>query len=97
MAAQEVMAKSRVGIEGRVFAVDLLPMHPIPGVDFIQGDLGSPEVQQKLMRLLDHDDSSSISPLEVKPSIHVVLSDMAPSMTGEAWEEGRERDGYASS
>ncbi|RKP11801.1 ribosomal RNA large subunit methyltransferase E [Piptocephalis cylindrospora] len=65
---------------GRVLAVDLLPMQPIPGVDFIQGDLAALEVQQKLINLLGHSSSTAVA--DAKPSIHVVLSDMAPSMTG---------------
>ena len=32
------VAKKRVGELGRVFALDLLPMEPIPGVEFMQGD-----------------------------------------------------------
>ena len=32
------IAATRVGEKGRVFALDLLPMEPIRGVEFMQGD-----------------------------------------------------------
>ena len=32
------VAIKRVGDSGRVFALDLLDFHPIPGVEFLQGD-----------------------------------------------------------
>lgn len=36
--ARGVSAATRVGEKGRVFALDLLPMEPIRGVEFMQGD-----------------------------------------------------------
>ncbi len=52
-------------------AVDLLPMPPIDGVSFIQGDFGEPEtVARALARLGGAAD--------------LVLSDMAPNATGHA-------------
>jgi len=55
---------------GRVVALDILPMDVIPGVDFIQGDFSSDDVLQQLVALLGTD----------RPQL--VLSDMAPNMTG---------------
>jgi 23S rRNA (uridine2552-2'-O)-methyltransferase len=55
---------------GRAVAVDLLPMEPIPGVEFMLGDVSTPAVQKVL---------------EGKVRSHgaeLVLSDMAPSLTG---------------
>ena len=37
------LAARLVGPAGRVVAVDLLPMEPIPGVDFLEGDFTAPE------------------------------------------------------
>ncbi len=54
---------------GRVIAVDLLPMDPIPGVDFIQGDFADPAV-------LD------LVKVRLAGGADLVISDMAPNMTG---------------
>ena len=64
------LAARLVGSSGRVIAVDLLPMEPIPGVDFLQGDFTAPETLQGLRNL--------IGP---KP-IDLVMSDMAPNISG---------------
>lgn len=58
------------GIEGRIIALDLLPMEPIPDVDFIQGDIR---------------DDSTLRRLEEKLAgarVDLVLSDMAPNLSG---------------
>jgi 23S rRNA (uridine2552-2'-O)-methyltransferase len=65
----QVAARS-VGAKGRVVALDLLPMEPIPGVDFIQGDFHDELVVERLLALLDGR----------QPDL--VLSDMAPNVTG---------------
>jgi len=59
-----------VGHEGRVHAVDLLPMDGIAGVDFIQGDFTEESVFEELMALIDN-----------RP-VDLVISDMAPNLTG---------------
>lgn len=64
------VAAKRVGESGRVFALDLLEMEPIHGVSFIQGDFREDEVLQQLEKLLDG------------RAVGVVLSDMAPNMSG---------------
>jgi len=58
------------GSRVRVVAVDILPMDPIPGVEFIQGSLLSPETYQALKVLLGG------SPVDV------VISDMCSNITG---------------
>ncbi|MFU8876577.1 MAG: RlmE family RNA methyltransferase [Wenzhouxiangellaceae bacterium] len=63
------VAVERVGPRGRVVALDLLPIDPIDGVDFIQGDFREPEVLQRLEELVDD-------------KIGLVLSDMAPNLSG---------------
>lgn len=59
-----------VGKEGKVFAVDRLAMKPIMGVDFIQGDFTQKEVVELLSKSLHG------------KKIDVVLSDMAPNLSG---------------
>ncbi len=60
----------QIGRKGRVIALDILPMLPIAGVDFIQGDFNDEAVLETLLRVIDD-----------KP-VHWVLSDMAPNMSG---------------
>lgn len=62
-------AASRVGKRGRVVAVDLLPMRPISGVRFVQGDFAEAQVLN-LVRS------------ELGGEADLVISDMAPNMTG---------------
>jgi 23S rRNA (uridine2552-2'-O)-methyltransferase len=61
-----------VGDSGQVFALDILDMEPVPGVDYLQGDFREPEVLARLRALLGE------APLDV------VLSDMAPNLSGTA-------------
>jgi 23S rRNA (uridine2552-2'-O)-methyltransferase len=49
-----------------------LPMDPLPGVTVLQGDFREPEALEQLVRTFDGD------------ALHLVLSDMAPNMTGMA-------------
>lgn len=55
---------------GRMIALDLLPMEPIPGVEIIQGDFSEEPVMQGLLTELG----------ETKADW--VISDMAPNMSG---------------
>jgi 23S rRNA (uridine2552-2'-O)-methyltransferase len=64
------LAAKLVGPSGRVVAVDLLPMDPIPGVDFLEGDFTAPATLEALRRL--------IGPVRVD----LVMSDMAPNISG---------------
>src|SRR5688572_17728722 len=59
-----------VGREGRVFALDILPMDPLPDVTFIQGDFQEDSVFQALL--------SAMGTLKAD----LVISDMAPNMSG---------------
>lgn len=63
-------AAQRVGAGGRVIALDILPLDPIPGVDVLQGDFTEAAVLQELEDRLGH-----------RP-VNLVISDMAPNMTG---------------
>lgn len=61
---------TQIGNKGRVIACDILPMDPIVGVDFLQGDFRDGLVLKALMERVGDD------------KIQVVMSDMAPNMTG---------------
>ena len=60
----------QIGNKGRVIACDILPMDLIVGVDFIQGDFRNPLVLKSLMEIIG------------KKKVQVVLSDMAPNISG---------------
>ena len=64
------VAVKRVGDGGLVFALDLLEMEPIHGVDFIQGDFREDDVLAKLKEKLKG------------RQVGLVMSDMAPNMSG---------------
>lgn len=64
------IARQIVGAEGRVVALDILPMEPIAGVEFIQGDFREQEPLDQLRELLDGD------------PVDLVISDMAPNVSG---------------
>lgn len=66
------VAAERVGDTGVVIASDILPMNPIAGVDFVQGDFTEDEVFEALLELLGDRRAD------------VVISDMAPNMSGMA-------------
>jgi 23S rRNA (uridine2552-2'-O)-methyltransferase len=66
------VAAARVGRGGKVIALDLLPLVPMAGVDFIQGDFR----EQAVLRQLEES-------LQGKP-VGLVISDMAPNISGVA-------------
>jgi 23S rRNA (uridine2552-2'-O)-methyltransferase len=59
------------GKSGQVIASDILPIEEINGVNFIQGDFTEQSVYDELMNLIKGS------------SIDIVLSDMAPNMSGQ--------------
>lgn len=61
-------------LNGRIIGLDMLPMEPIEGVVFIQGDFREPEVLQKLEQAL----ATEKEPIKVD----LVISDMAPNLSG---------------
>lgn len=61
-----------VGAQGRVIGLDLLEMEPLPDVEFIQGDFTEDEPLAELERALQG------------RKVDLVLSDMAPNMSGMA-------------
>jgi 23S rRNA (uridine2552-2'-O)-methyltransferase len=66
------LVQRRLDDTGRVFALDILPMQGIGGVDFIEGDFREAAVLAELEKRL-----------EGHP-VDLVLSDMAPNMSGVA-------------
>lgn len=62
-------------LDGHLLALDLLPMEPIEGVTFIQGDFCDEAVLARLEEALRRLDGSS------RP-VDVVVSDMAPNLSG---------------
>ena len=64
------LAVERVGKQGRVYALDILPMDAIAQVEFIQGDFREDSVMQNLLNKMG--DSGA----------DLVLSDMAPNISG---------------
>ncbi len=63
-------ARRRLGRSGTVIASDILPMEPLEGVQFVQGDFREREVFDRIASLLP------------AHRVDLVLSDMAPSMSG---------------
>ena len=66
------LVRQRLGDSGKVFALDILPMQGIAGVDFLQGDFREESVVRELEARLDGQ------------RLDLVLSDMAPNMSGVA-------------
>ncbi len=60
----------KVGMSGVVVASDILPMEPVAGVTFVQGDFREDAVFEQLGALLP------------AGSVDLVLSDMAPNISG---------------
>lgn len=63
------VAAEKVGDAGRVVALDILPMDPLPGVEVLQGDFREQEVLDQLEA-------------RVGEKVDLVLSDMAPNLSG---------------
>lgn len=57
-------------LHGQILALDILPMEPIEGVTFVQGDFRDPEPAAELEKLL------------AGRKADVVVSDMAPNLSG---------------
>ncbi|MDD4928040.1 MAG: 23S rRNA (uridine(2552)-2'-O)-methyltransferase RlmE [Gallionella sp.] len=64
------VAANKIGAGGKIIALDLLPLKPLRGVEFIQGDFRDEEVLKKLESSLDG------------KQVGLVISDMAPNFSG---------------
>lgn len=60
----------KMGSQGKIFALDILEMDPLPDVDFIQGDFREETVLNQLLDKIG------------ERKADLVLSDMAPNMSG---------------
>ncbi|MEJ2800475.1 RlmE family RNA methyltransferase [Comamonadaceae bacterium PP-2] len=69
-------------LDGAIIGVDLLPMEPVEGVDFIQGDFREPEVLQKLEQIVAEKLVESGARGKPKAKVDLVVSDMAPNLSG---------------
>lgn len=63
-------ARDKLGSGGRLLAMDILPMEPLDGVEFIQGDFTEDKVLDELLAAL------------AGQTVDLVISDMAPNITG---------------
>ncbi|CAM5435719.1 RlmE family RNA methyltransferase [Eoetvoesiella caeni] len=68
--ARERMLGAGGIIDGRVIALDLLPMEAVAGVEFIQGDFREDAVLEQLQQLVGNQ------------KVDLVISDMAPNLSG---------------
>ena len=57
-------------VDGRIIALDILPMEPVAGVEFIQGDFREDEVLKQLEEMVG------------SRAVDLVISDMAPNLSG---------------
>ena len=64
------VATKLVGHKGCIVAVDILPMDPVAGVSFIQGDFTEEKILNQLLGEIGN-----------RP-VDLVISDMAPNLTG---------------
>lgn len=64
------LAAKLIKPNGQIIAMDLLPMQPIDGVDFILGDFSDETVYHELLARINH------------KKVDWVISDMAPNMSG---------------
>lgn len=64
------VAAKLVGERGRLIALDILPMDPLPGVSIIQGDFREEAVMEALLQAVDGQ------------RVDLVISDMAPNISG---------------
>jgi len=65
------LARPLLGPKGKLIALDILPMEPVPDVDFIEGDFR----EETVLRALE-------SKLQGPRSVDLVMSDMAPNISG---------------
>ncbi len=78
------VAKERVGT-GRVVGVDLQRIDGIDGVETIRGDMTDEDTREEITERIGEADGAAVaaSPERASGHVDVVLSDMAPNMTGE--------------
>ena len=78
-------ARTRLGKKDNLIAVDLLPIKPIDGVEIIQGDFTDQEIRERISLMLE------------KQPVDLVISDMAPNISGIALADQARSIGLAES
>ncbi|CAB3873736.1 RlmE family RNA methyltransferase [Achromobacter animicus] len=68
--ARERLAGPGGVVDGRIIALDILPMEPVAGVEFIQGDFREDDVLKQLEDMVG------------SRAVDLVISDMAPNLSG---------------
>jgi len=63
-------ARRRVGPPGRVLALDILPIEPLPGVEILCADFTEPAALEQLVQML------------AGRPVDLVISDMSPNISG---------------
>jgi 23S rRNA (uridine2552-2'-O)-methyltransferase len=64
------IARERIGRNGRVIAMDLLEMTPLPGVEFLQGDFSDDMMLEQLTEML------------AGRPVDLVICDLSPNISG---------------
>ena len=83
-------AAELVGSNGRVVASDILSIDPLPFVEFVKGDFTEESVLNEILSVLNKNADNSSSDKATNYRADVVISDMAPNMTGvEATDQPR--------
>ncbi len=99
-----------IGKKGFLMGIDLLQMDPLPGMEFIRGDITEPVTQHAMAQAImarcvpKNNDAALLpesEPHETRESesvrlFDVILSDMAPSLTGHAPTDRVQMDGLLS-
>lgn len=68
---REKLAGPEGAVDGRIIAIDILPMEPVAGVEFLQGDFREDSVLAELEALVGEGQK-----------LDLVVSDMAPNLSG---------------
>ncbi len=68
--ARRLLSRKDGSLDGRIVAMDILPMDPVDGVDFLQGDFREQDVCDRLAEIVGN------------AKVDVVMSDMAPNLSG---------------
>lgn len=68
--ARERLAGPGGVVDGRIIALDMLPMEPVAGVEFIQGDFREDDILKQLEDMVG------------SRAVDLVISDMAPNLSG---------------
>lgn len=63
-------ARKQIGVNGMIIACDILPMEPINGVNFLQGDINNELIIKELKKIINDN------------NIQLIMSDISPNISG---------------